>query len=303
MGPVQALDISGKLALNGHMFASQLSNNNYYYSGPSSLILSNASGVTNLITVANATGNMELLTGALTVSGAGNNSFAGSVGIGTNSLGATLDVKAVSGNTYAVKVSSNNGTGLMVVQQNGNVGIGTTTPSALLEVRNGAIKVIGPNSSQTTTLTVDGANSAQTISEFYASEANPRMAIGIDLINGYGFGQAGIAFSAASSGAGLVNAIGTDGNSNLGFFTGGTANANEKMTIMSGGNVGIGVVSPGQALEVNGGIRMNTLSAQPVCSGTTRGTFWIVQGGAGVKDSVQVCAKDAAEAYAWRTVY
>ena len=57
----------------------------------------------------------------------------GRVGIGTASPGATLDIKAGAGNTYAVNVSSNNGTGLMVVQHNGNVGIGTANPGAKLD--------------------------------------------------------------------------------------------------------------------------------------------------------------------------
>lgn len=41
----------------------------------------------------------------------------------------------------------------------------------------------------------------------------------------------------------------------------------------------------------------------PPCDATTRGTFNYTAGGAGVKDSVQVCGKDASDAYAWRTVY
>jgi hypothetical protein len=76
-----------------------------------------------------------------------------------------------------------------------------------------------------------------------------------------------------------------------------------RMAILNSGNVGIGTVSPGQALEVNGGARLNTAAAAPACGATTRGTFWVVQGATGVKDTVQVCAKDAANAYAWRTIY
>ncbi|MDP2598390.1 MAG: type II secretion system protein [Candidatus Liptonbacteria bacterium] len=72
----------------------------------------------------------------------------------------------------------------------------------------------------------------------------------------------------------------------------------------SGSNVGIGVSSPAQALEVNGGLRLNTATAQPTCDATsTRGTFWVVENGAGVQDSVQVCAKNSSDAYGWRTIY
>lgn len=43
--------------------------------------------------------------------------------------------------------------------------------------------------------------------------------------------------------------------------------------------------------------------AKPTCAVGERGSFWIDEGGAGVKDTVEVCAKDAGDAYAWRTLY
>ncbi|MDO8507528.1 MAG: hypothetical protein Q7S53_03090 [bacterium] len=69
------------------------------------------------------------------------------------------------------------------------------------------------------------------------------------------------------------------------------------------GNIGIGTNNPTEKLEVNGGMRLNTTTAKPTCDATHRGTFWVNQGAAGVKDDVEVCAKDAADAYAWRTIY
>lgn len=71
----------------------------------------------------------------------------------------------------------------------------------------------------------------------------------------------------------------------------------------SGSNVGIGTTSPGQTLEVNGGVRLNTTAAQPTCSSSQRGTLWAVQSGAGVKDSVQVCVKNASDTYIWASIY
>jgi hypothetical protein len=41
----------------------------------------------------------------------------------------------------------------------------------------------------------------------------------------------------------------------------------------------------------------------PPCSESARGTLCYVAGPAGVKDAVQVCAKDAADAFDWRTIY
>jgi len=45
---------------------------------------------------------------------------------------------------------------------------------------------------------------------------------------------------------------------------------------------------------------------KPTCDVTVRGTFWVTQGitgGGATKDSVEVCAKDAGDVYAWRTIY
>ena len=46
-----------------------------------------------------------------------------------------------------------------------------------------------------------------------------------------------------------------------------------------------------------------TSGTRPTCDSTTRFTFWVVAGAVGVKDTVEVCAKDAANAYAWRAIY
>ncbi len=70
----------------------------------------------------------------------------------------------------------------------------------------------------------------------------------------------------------------------------------------SGSNVGIGVSSPGQTLEVNGGVRLNTTNAQPTCASAQRGTFWVTQSGTGVKDKVEVCAKNSSDVYGWVSI-
>lgn len=82
--------------------------------------------------------------------------------------------------------------------------------------------------------------------------------------------------------------------------SGGTA----LVVIDASGRIGVGTTtSLTQKIEVDGGVRLNTATSKPTCSVTTRGTFWVVAGGASVKDTVEVCAKDAADAYAWRTIY
>ena len=53
----------------------------------------------------------------------------------------------------------------------------------------------------------------------------------------------------------------------------------------------------------NGGIRLNETGSKPTCDSTVRGMQWFTQGAAGVKDALEVCAKDATDTYAWRTIY
>jgi hypothetical protein len=43
--------------------------------------------------------------------------------------------------------------------------------------------------------------------------------------------------------------------------------------------------------------------AQPACGVAVRGRQWFVAGAPGAKDSLSVCAKDASNAFAWRTLY
>ncbi len=100
----------------------------------------------------------------------------------------------------------------------------------------------------------------------------------------------------ADSGAGLGGSIVLQTRPAGGSLT-------DRLTILGSGNVGIGTTSPGQKLEINGGIRLNTATTKPACDPITRGTFWVAQGGVEVKDTVEICAKDASDAYAWRTIY
>ena len=57
------------------------------------------------------------------------------------------------------------------------------------------------------------------------------------------------------------------------------------------------------ALSTNGGVILSTSGSQPDCNSASRGMLWFIQGEAGVKDSLQICAKDAGDAYAWRTIW
>jgi hypothetical protein len=43
--------------------------------------------------------------------------------------------------------------------------------------------------------------------------------------------------------------------------------------------------------------------ALPTCASTVRGRLWFVAAATGIKDSLQVCAKDATNTFAWRSLY
>lgn len=73
--------------------------------------------------------------------------------------------------------------------------------------------------------------------------------------------------------------------------------------LVPSGKVGIGTTTPSVALEINGGVRLNTALANPICSADIRGTFWVTQAGPEIGDSLQVCVKDANDAFVWKAIF
>ena len=89
--------------------------------------------------------------------------------------------------------------------------------------------------------------------------------------------------------------------------------------IWGGANVDIGISSsdpsaaaptakftyPGfaNAFGMAGNLQWINTVAQPTCDVTHRGLVWYVAGATSVKDTFNFCAKDAGDAYAWRTIY
>jgi hypothetical protein len=54
-------------------------------------------------------------------------------------------------------------------------------------------------------------------------------------------------------------------------------------------------------LKIKGGLHIDDNGkTQPACDSAVRGTIWVVKGGDGTADSVQVCLKDAQNNYSWR---
>jgi hypothetical protein len=71
----------------------------------------------------------------------------------------------------------------------------------------------------------------------------------------------------------------------------------------TGSTITVAADGAGGAMVAAMGVQVATTTSQPACDSGRRGTFWVVQGGVGSKDAVSVCAKDAANTYAWRVLY
>ncbi len=122
----------------------------------------------------------------------------------------------------------------MRVDGTGNVGIGTTTPSQLLDV-NGSI-------SATNSVYVD------------ANNTNPEAK------------SPGLIFGGPTSGESIISKRTGGGNQyGIDFYT----SSNDRMTITSAGNVGIGTITPGYKLTVAGIIAPTADNAYSLGGGTT----------------------------------
>jgi len=125
-----------------------------------------------------------------------------------------------------------NNTDKMTITSTGNVGIGTTNPSAKLDITDNNPRIRLTSSST-------GLSGEDTVGaiDFYTSDASSQGQSVNAKIEGYAddiYGKMG-----------------------LRFYTGWKENVTEKMRIKSNGNVGIGTTTPGSKLEVNGSIDAN----------------------------------------------
>ncbi|MDE2312291.1 MAG: hypothetical protein KGJ93_04385, partial [Patescibacteria group bacterium] len=153
------------------------------------------------------------------------------LGINATSSSYTFNLQGTSG-VNPFNISSSTGTSLLTVTQNGYVGIGTTSPSQLLTVGNN------------NQFTVDSSGNVHSAGSIYVdniySNVNPLI---INNINQLKFNNS--------------DYIAQDNPSSfdLSFFTG-SLSPLSRMTIQSGGNVGIGTTTPGQLLTVAGAIQI-----------------------------------------------
>jgi len=141
---------------------------------------------------------------------------------------------------------------LTIDSDNGNVGIGTTSPSEKLEVSEGYILSSGASTSHGFELQRTGSDTYQLrhldggLTVFNSTDSRKEMTFD-------GAGNVGIGTTTPTS---RLQVKGTGTTSATTAFRVENANASGSMVVLDNGNVGIGTTSPSQKLEVAGRIRV-----------------------------------------------
>ena len=149
-----------------------------------------------------------------------------------------------------------NGTNAMAITSAGNVGIGTTTPAALLSVA-GGMRLTGAFN--------DAANSAGTTGMILSSTGSGTAWVATSTLAGSFFQQGGNSF-------GTLATLGTNDSNNLALET----NNVTRMTINTAGNIGIATTTPNYRLDIiqptnTYGIRTSDLTTEMVMGIATDG--------------------------------
>lgn len=233
------------------------------------------------------------------------------VGI-TVALTGLMPVMAQAANKLIVKDSTGT-TDKMVVTDQGYVGINNSTPTSPLIIQGNGDPLttsvfIANNGRATGYLPTDSPglnffrNNDPTVNNGLPRDKDR---LGYFAFGSTVFGAKRYTSSFQSFAEGVWSSTSLPTNFTISTTAPGTAFSSERFRIAASGNVGIGTTAPTQKLEINGGLRLWSSTVKPTtCDATLRGTLWFVQGmTAGVADSLEVCAKDAAGNYAWHALY
>lgn len=159
----------------------------------------------------------------------------GNVTVTTNSASAALTINQTgAGNAFVVEDSTSPDATPFVINDSGNVGIGTASPNYHLDVRGS-----GQQAVRIMTTDTSGTNVGRFIAQYIGGGGGTTSAIDMRAGDGYG-------------------TIVTTTNTPMIFST----NSSERMRIDSSGNVGIGTSSPGTKLDVAGTITARAVGAE-----------------------------------------
>ena len=183
----------------------------------------------------------------LYVTGSGNTNEGADLAIVQSSTSQGLALKAQFAGTPVKIYAGGSGASdeKMRILSSGYVGIGTTVPASALDV-NGALTTRGMSVPATSPAGQGRIYFDSTANKFKVSENNGAY---VDLV-GSGGGSGDIVNGGNTTGSTVV--IGTNDAQSLQLET----NNSPAMTILSGGNVGIGTATPGRLLHVEGPIRV-----------------------------------------------
>jgi hypothetical protein len=167
------------------------------------------------------------------------------MGIGVSS--AQLNYHVASNSTHVFYAGGTNGDGteLMRIANTGNVGIGTSAPTAKLDV-NGTARIQGSTGTPTA---ITGRDAAGNINNITLG-ANLSLAGGV--LSATGGGTSGWGLNGNAGTDVNINYIGTSDGQPLAFRTG----AGELMRLENTGNLGINTNNPQRTLHVQGGVRI-----------------------------------------------
>ena len=302
--------------------------------------IKNAGGTSKGLTFDNVSATSPYINFKLLSSEAMRITSTGNVGIGTTSPGAKLDVNgnikianngklysdqslsididgSSSGSSRFFSVTHNNSASeLFRVQENGNVGIGTTSPVQLFEVNGGSGQLITTDSHQRLFITSSPLH--QSILYFGDTNSNSQGRVAYD--NNFddmyfntaaaermrikSNGNVGIGTTSPVSKLELQDGTFTVDNGNINVIAGGISatrnsanntglvvnqqgtadilnlldNGTEVLTVIDGGNVGIGTTSPSEKLDVVGNIKLRGTNNLTIGSTSSGGNFSLSSG-------------------------